>query len=163
MKKGFTLIELLVVVLIIGILAAVALPQYEKAVRKSRIAEAKVVLRALITAEDFYFLANGSMSYWDSWDDLDIQVPTESKNWIFKQEECISGSNGKTGCGVYAQPKWESGYEISYWSANYDGGAEENPDMAGQFLCYGYDAGGEKICKSLGTKYIDGFEGYQIN
>ena len=59
MKKAFTLIELLVVVLIIGILAAVALPQYEKAVQKSRLAEVAVRVKAMEEAIDLYVLENG--------------------------------------------------------------------------------------------------------
>ena len=74
-KAGFTLIELLVVVLIIGILAAVALPQYQVAVTKARVATILSILKTMADAQENYYLSNGS--YTTNGNLLDIQMPAE--------------------------------------------------------------------------------------
>ena len=91
-NAGFTLIELLVVVLIIGILAAIALPQYEKAVAKARMTEGIMAVEEIARANRMYYMANGQYSR--DINDLDVSytgngvygnsIPANiGKNFIF--------------------------------------------------------------------------------
>ncbi len=57
-RKGFTLIELLIVVVIIGILAAIAIPKFSNTKEKAYMAAMKSDLRNLVTAEEAYFADN---------------------------------------------------------------------------------------------------------
>ncbi len=69
-KKGFTLIELLVVVLIIGILSSIAVPQYFKAVERSRMAEAETLLNSIAQAQRRMFLQ--ANTFVRSYESLDV-------------------------------------------------------------------------------------------
>ena len=85
MKTAFTLIELLVVVLIIGILSAIALPQYRVAVAKARVATMLNVASSIAQAQEAYYLANNE--YATDLSFLDIGVPSQCT--------AIEGSEGK--------------------------------------------------------------------
>lgn len=149
---GFTLIELLVVVLIIGILSAVALPQYQAAVDKARFAKAQVLVGTIRDAQNVYYMANGQ--YAAAWDELDIAVGTprgEESQYTDVSDGiyCYIGgaSNAYGGC-AYSVPGGGRALYHVWWKS-------------GTPSCYA-TAGNEranKICKSVTGKTTPSSEG----
>ena len=124
-KKAFTLIELLVVVLIIGILAAIALPQYQKAVERSKSAQAVTMLKSVYQAAEEYYLANGTWP--KKFADLSVTPPwTGTTKWYTSADisDVLSDVNWSlhlinyTSSGQYDY----FGFTIGVLSGKYTGG-----------------------------------------
>ena len=165
-NAGFTLIELLVVVLIIGILAAVALPQYERIVLKSKVMNMLPLLRALHDAQERYFLANGTYTWVAN---LDVDIPADyiqsyaGRDFFWADGTYITmdgltytegdgaKKNNKTVMGgVYSTVGNTGAPKIAFiFYGNYSGKYQN------RIICYDPSTIGRQICQSFGGEQID--------
>lgn len=99
-KKGFTLLELLVVVLIIGILAAIALPQYKMAVGKAKFSELKTLTKAIQQSAQRYYITNGTYNLKAK--DLDLDL-----DFTFGEDSTYFGLTNGIECHIWIEGQQE--------------------------------------------------------
>lgn len=157
--KGFTLIELLVVVLIIGILSAVALPQYQLAVDKSRLMPYLQTAHSIRRAEEVYYLANGSYTSDLGSLDIDHRTGCTSVNSLNNEWQCpngffidlVSGAGQSYGAvRVALCPENNTGSSACYHNAEVSVTLRfEHSTIITASHCLGSTARGKRLCKAL--------------
>jgi prepilin-type N-terminal cleavage/methylation domain-containing protein len=125
-KKAFTLIELLVVILIIGILAAIAVPQYQKSVLKSQFVQMQLAANSWVKELEFYYLTNGSYPPDNHINETYAQINIQYPGCTFGAQDQMTCKNfilnpsywGQTGVIVAARKPWEDSDLLYFvWAA----------------------------------------------
>lgn len=132
-KKGFTLIELLVVVLILGILAAMAMPQYFKAVERSRMSEAVSLLGSIAQAQQRKYLQTNK--YTTAFSGLDVAPKGAVKDGF-----CTKGTSPAAGGDATAKGCGDNGngFYIQISGTTYEGGKALATRVSPNDLQYNY-------------------------
>ena len=156
-RKGFTLIELLVVVLIIGILAAIALPQYEAAVKKSKLAKYMAWVSSIARAQDAYYLAAGKYS--DDLNLLDVSLPFPEDCVRYKSSagdyyKCNNGNDVYGMFDGFSNVQAGEGGVIRYLHFIQDYAGSVYSYKKGEIYCYANGYAAVKACQSLGGTEI---------